>query len=596
MQTNMSKKTFENCQFSNFFDLREIAYKIGEFSISEHISWPRGMFFDTTGRKMFILDYDSNTIYSCTLNDCWNLFTAEHDHVEYFAEDESSRWALKMFFDSEGTRMFVLKSDNKIYSHVLKSPWNLSTASYENEKFDLNSQDTMARGMFFSSNGKKMYVVGADTLRIYSYTLSIPWKISTAIYDNVNLYIGDQENLPTDLCFSFDGTKMYVVSNNDNLYCYELSIPWDISTAKYRFPFFDLYPIIGGVSSIFFSFDGKRMYVLSWKNKKMISLFLEIPFETHVPFFEEQIFSLKSKEEKKGMFFNSSGTKMFVAGEKEKIHRYTLNTPWDISTLKYDNVSFDRNSHFFPSKGTFPGMFFRNDGTKLYALEDSRSMIYSYSLDIPWNLSSAKYDFEFFSLNLNSSDSMGIFLSSNGKKLFVIGNLSKKIYSYTLSVPWDISSASYDDRNVLVDCQDLSPKGIFFSSNGEKMYLLGDFLDSVYSYTLTVPWDISTAIYDEEKLKVYNLCYNLNGFHFDSTGTFLFVIVGDGTLLCYEMSVPWKISTAKLKYRSGEIHGNSIFLSSKGERLFILSNSEIVSCSIRSLSFEKFIETSVEKQ
>jgi sugar lactone lactonase YvrE len=66
-------------------------------------------------------------------------------------------------------------------------------------------------GLAFSSDGTKMYFVGRNSDRVYSYTLSSGYDISTAVYDSVSFSVAGQETFPTGLAFNSDGDKMYVV-------------------------------------------------------------------------------------------------------------------------------------------------------------------------------------------------------------------------------------------------------------------------------------------------------------------------------------------------------------------------------------------------
>ena len=89
-------------------------------------------------------------------------------------------------------------------------------------------------GMAFSNDGTKMFVavdVGDD---INEYTLSTPFDISTAAFANVTLSVSDQDSEPTDVAFSNDGTKMFVIGSvGDSIYEYTLLTPFDLTTASY---------------------------------------------------------------------------------------------------------------------------------------------------------------------------------------------------------------------------------------------------------------------------------------------------------------------------------------------------------------------------
>jgi hypothetical protein len=91
----------------------------------------------------------------------------------------------------------------------------------------------------------------------------------------------------------------------------------------------------------------------------------------------------------------------------------------------------------------------------------------------------------------------GLAFSSDGTKCYVIGSTSDTIYQYTLSTAWDISTGSYASKSMSVSSQETSPVGLSFSLDGTKCYVVGTTNDTVYQYTLDSAWEltnVSTAI------------------------------------------------------------------------------------------------------
>ncbi len=76
--------------------------------------------------------------------------------------------------------------------------------------------------------------------------------------------------------------------------------------------------------------------------------------------------------------------------------------------------------------------------------------------------------------------------------MFVVGNDGDDVNEYTLTVPFDVSAASFVD-SFSVGSQDETPTGLAFSANGEKMFVVGHDDQDVNEYTLTAPFDVSTA-------------------------------------------------------------------------------------------------------
>ena len=86
----------------------------------------------------------------------------------------------------------------------------------------------------------------------------------------------------------------------------------------------------------------------------------------------------------------------------------------------------------------------------------------------------------------------GVAFSSDGTKMFVVGNIGDDVNEYTLSTPFDVSTASFVDA-FSVASQDTTPRGVAFSSDGAKMFVVGNAGDDVNEYTLSTPFDVSTA-------------------------------------------------------------------------------------------------------
>jgi DNA-binding beta-propeller fold protein YncE len=108
----------------------------------------------------------------------------------FSVSSQESNYPADIFFRPDGTKMYMVGYlTAKVYSYTLSTPWNISTASYDNVFFSVNSQDTRPYGLFFKPDGTRMYVLGYSSKRVYSYTLSTPWNISTASYDNVFFFL-----------------------------------------------------------------------------------------------------------------------------------------------------------------------------------------------------------------------------------------------------------------------------------------------------------------------------------------------------------------------------------------------------------------------
>ena len=66
-----------------------------------------------------------------------------------------------------------------------------------------------------------------------------------------------------------------------------------------------------------------------------------------------------------------------------------------------------------------------------------------------------------------------------------MGDVNATIYQYSLSTPWDISTASYDSKSKDVSSEDAYPYGLFFKPDGNKVYVMGTDTATIYQYSLS---------------------------------------------------------------------------------------------------------------
>jgi hypothetical protein len=134
--------------------------------------------------------------------------------------------------------------------------------------------------------------------------------------------------------------------------------------------------------------------------------------------------------------------------------------------------------------GTQEGIFFNSTGTKMFMVGTNNERVYQYTLGTGFDLSSASYDSVSFSVGGEDSNPHGIYFNSIGTKMFMVGLSSVRVYQYTLGTGYDLSTVSYDSVGFDVSSQDSSPQGIYFNSTGTKMFIVGNSKDRVYEYDL----------------------------------------------------------------------------------------------------------------
>ena len=105
-----------------------------------------------------------------------------------------------------------------------------------------------------------------------------------------------------------------------------------------------------------------------------------------------------------------------------------------------------------------------------YTLENSAP---STTLDfIGYKLSDTTYDSISFSVGSQDTSMRDLVMSSDGTKLFTVGEVNDSVYEYALSTAYDISSASYTD-SFSVSSQENAPQGLAFSPDALRYYVCG---------------------------------------------------------------------------------------------------------------------------
>ena len=230
----------------------------GSEELSSVVQNLTGAEISTDGTKIFVLERNyttgstvvagSGNVYQYTAPLGWENTGASptYDNVSFswistpgihsYVNNGTTYTVRKLKFNSSGTRMYILDESDDLFQYNLTSAWDLSTASYSNNTINLGSQSTDMKSIMFNDTGTKMYALGGSDGKIYQYTLSSPFEISTATYDGSAAdYIIPQYNSanpnPVDFSFNTDGTKLYILQGYGNaIHRYSLSVAYDTST------------------------------------------------------------------------------------------------------------------------------------------------------------------------------------------------------------------------------------------------------------------------------------------------------------------------------------------------------------------------------
>jgi 6-phosphogluconolactonase (cycloisomerase 2 family) len=178
------------------------------------------------------------------------------------------------------------------------------------------------------------------------------------------------------------------------------------------------------------------------------------------------------------MFFKPDGTKIYIIGQNDTVYQYALSTAWVVSSASYESLSFSVNSQ----DAVPQAIFFKPDGSKMYMIGNTNDTIYQYTLSTPWAMNTASYDSVSFSFASQENNPRSVFFKPDGTKMYIAGRLSDSMYQYTLSTPWVVSSASYDSVTFSFESEETALNSVVFKPDGTKMYAVGQTADTVFQY------------------------------------------------------------------------------------------------------------------
>ena len=253
-----------------------------------------------------------------------------------------------------------------------------------------------------------------------------------------------------------------------------------------------------------------------------------------------------------GLFFKPDGTSLYTTGTtNDDIYQYSLSTAWDITTASYvQTLASDYNPR---------NLFFKPDGTEFYIVRSIPSfvsnLVEQHTLTTAWDILTSSST-QTFSIATQDTSAQGIFFKPDGTKMFVTGIQNDAVYEYALSTAWDISTASYTQNFSLTGQGYDAPLDLFFNADGTKMFILGAFdspssTDSVYQYSLSTAWDVSTISYDNVSFSVNAEDYAGQALYFKDDNSKMY-IAGPITSKIHQYSTPTHLINVSAVYSSGD--------------------------------------------
>ncbi len=283
--------------------------------------------------------------------------------------------------------------------------------------------------------------------------------------------------------------------------------------------------------------------------------------------------ALSSSGTEEGFDVSRDGRYVYVAvpGSRTtaRIFQYECSTPWNLATITYSNKSLVIGDYDVECNG----IAITDDGTRLYFTGTSNDTVWSCTLSTPYDLATATVDVKKFYVGAQDIAPNAPFFGDSGTKMYVMGGNNDRVYQYNLTTAWDVTTASYSNNSLLVTSEEATPLGLFFGDSGTKLYVVGATNDTVYQYTLTTAWEISTASYASLSFSVTTQETVPRALFFKPDGTKMFVIGTTGDDVNeYDLSTAWDVSTAsfvRVSVAVGEANPTGLWFKDDGAKMYV---------------------------
>ena len=256
--------------------LKPFTYTSKSFNVASQDALPIGMYVKNDGVKLFVLGYNSRTVYEYAFGTPYDLATLSYTRSYLLS---GILKPTTMSFSLDGLKLYVFENDNTaggrdVFQYNLTTAWDLSAVTYVGKSSLTSALGVYGSlGMALSSDGTRIisHNNAINPKRLLEINMSTPFDITTAS-------VGIEKTLTEvgvlqGLWFSGDGLLLFASDSSDGtIKKFKLINPYDISELVYTGDFLNVLPEQGASLRDFcFANDGRIGFAIGDTNDVITS-------------------------------------------------------------------------------------------------------------------------------------------------------------------------------------------------------------------------------------------------------------------------------------------------------------------------------------
>lgn len=169
----------------------------------------------------------------------------------------------------------------------------------------------------------------------------------------------------------------------------------------------------------------------------------------------------------------------------------------------------------------------------------------------------------------------------DGTKFYITWENNNTVYQFSCSTAWDITTGTYDNKSVSTTLS--VSVSLWFSDDGLTLWIAWGWSDGyVYKWTLSTAWDVSTATYVWDATGKSNASfYECSGYCMADDWNYLYVLSrGSNRIRRYTMSTPYDVTTLQTwagdyqEYTPTSTYNHKVILNPQWTQLFYYARND----------------------